>query len=433
MLADQQELHIAQRRRLGEDLGRHTHLADVVHLAGEDDGLAALPVQAELVGDGRGQRRHPPLMRRSVGVAHADDGAHGLDGVRELPAKLVGAPQQVLLGLTAPQSQADTRAEPFEERDVLVAEPVVAVVGEVQQAQGLVAGAHRDQRDGAVPDVGAAVARCVPGIVLREHLQDGRAVVGPDAAAGGEQGVVREPGTADHEAAGAVQGDGSVLGATQAPVVRGRREVVLGVDELRLVAGGGDEGIVVAVVFEADADGREPGGALDGVDDAARRLRHRARLREDREDLRRDAQQQLRAPARRDIQGLDHVSAGGLRQRRDVALERDSAFPGRLRDDRRVLTASKSNQCSQWTAWPLRRRSFCSSVRSGSANRSRPGSSASSCTPNSRRQAGLSPHELAVRRRRPRWRRATPRRERGSGPRRCAAQRRRRAPPARDS
>src|SRR5450756_567006 len=88
VLLDEVELDLAEAARLGEDLGGHGDLADVVDEAGVAQGVELLAVHAHLLGDGRGQLGDTPLVAGRVGVAGLDHVAHGqhraFDGAPQL-------------------------------------------------------------------------------------------------------------------------------------------------------------------------------------------------------------------------------------------------------------------------------------------------------------------------------------------------------------
>ena len=75
MLAD--ELHLGLRKPawLGEDLGRHNDLADVVQQGGSPHHLDLVLAPAELGGDRAAKLRYPPLVAGGVGVTHLGRGA----------------------------------------------------------------------------------------------------------------------------------------------------------------------------------------------------------------------------------------------------------------------------------------------------------------------------------------------------------------------
>ena len=71
------ELDPAEAPRLGEDLGRHGDLADVVDETGQAQGGELLALHAHLPGDCRGQLRNAAFVARGIGVAGLDHEAHG--------------------------------------------------------------------------------------------------------------------------------------------------------------------------------------------------------------------------------------------------------------------------------------------------------------------------------------------------------------------
>src|SRR5665647_1581547 len=66
VLLDEVELDLAEPARLGEDLGGHGDLADVVDEAGETQGFERLAVHAHLPGDRRGQLGDAALVAGGV-------------------------------------------------------------------------------------------------------------------------------------------------------------------------------------------------------------------------------------------------------------------------------------------------------------------------------------------------------------------------------
>jgi hypothetical protein len=66
---DDGELDVAELGRLGEDLGRHGDLADVVDLPGERESFELFLVEPHVDPDRQRQRRHAALVRGRVRVA----------------------------------------------------------------------------------------------------------------------------------------------------------------------------------------------------------------------------------------------------------------------------------------------------------------------------------------------------------------------------
>ena len=99
VLLDEVELDLAEAPRLGEDLGGHGDLADVVDEAGEAQGVELLAGQAELGGDRRGQLGDAALVAGGVGVAGLDHVAHGEHGALDGAAQLLGLAEDLRLGL----------------------------------------------------------------------------------------------------------------------------------------------------------------------------------------------------------------------------------------------------------------------------------------------------------------------------------------------
>ncbi len=76
-------------------------------------------------------------------VGHVELGDAVYEAIRELLVELL----DLLLSALAPDGHADARAEPLEEGDPLPGEPVRVAVAQVQQAEDLVAGAERHERE----------------------------------------------------------------------------------------------------------------------------------------------------------------------------------------------------------------------------------------------------------------------------------------------
>ena len=203
----------------------------------------------------------------------------------------------------------------------------------MEQPEDLVAGAQRHQGDGAEAGVDAAVARVESRVLLGRYVEERQRVVGPGAAAGGEQWVLGVGVAAHDKTARALQARPAVGVAAETPIGIPDGEGVLGAQELVREPERAGEGVVLAL-FEAQTDGFQAGGPLQYRDDAIDRLPQRARVSDGRQDLGRRGEELLHAPTLRDVfaraeRGAD--SAIVVPEHRVVP--RDEALVARRRDD----------------------------------------------------------------------------------------------------
>ncbi len=99
VLADDLHLGFGEAPGLGQDLGRHDDLADVVQQGRHPERLQGRLLQVELAGDGAGELGHAALVAGGVGVAQLCCGTEGGDRPLQGQPQLDGAVGEVLLRL----------------------------------------------------------------------------------------------------------------------------------------------------------------------------------------------------------------------------------------------------------------------------------------------------------------------------------------------
>ena len=80
VLLDEAELDLTQAAGFGEDLSRHSDLADVMDEGGHAQAIKVWRAHSHLCGDGDCELGDAPLVTGGVGVARLDHLAHGQDG-----------------------------------------------------------------------------------------------------------------------------------------------------------------------------------------------------------------------------------------------------------------------------------------------------------------------------------------------------------------